>query len=1281
MELKIYSLGSTSGEYDLWLMRIEQYFLMTDYSLWEVIKNGNKVLTKTVGTVEQPHEPTTVEEKLDRKNEMKAKGTLLMALTELDRKNEMKARGSTKVSFIPRCKIAHGSYREVHKQHNEADNTTYGVSIAHTQGNTVYSTSVDNLSDVVICAFLVSQPNSLQLAREDLEQIDHDDLEEMDLHWEMAMLTIRARRAQKNQENREREYGRKMVLVVNPTENSLIAQDGIGGYDWSYQVEEEHPTNFALMALTSLGSSSNLDFKGVCSTIETKPAKKNNFSLPIIEDQISDEESKKEYKEKGVMDSGCSRHMRGNKLYLTDYEDYDGGFVSFGDGKGRISRKGKIKTRTLDFDEVYFWIKREFSVARTPQQNGVAKRMNRTLIEATSTNRLHKTLWVSCYHLKYMDYLGKFDKKADEGFFMGYSMVSKAMRVFNKRTRIVEETLNIRSFENAPNVKGSRPGWLFDIDSLKISMNYVPIVVGFQTNGLKDSVVDARKKATEVDESQVSKNGGLDDEVTKSEFEGILQQERQNEHINSTKSFNTVSSPVSIARPSFANAASPSLINVAGTPASINAFEEYHFERFSPFKNAFSLPYVPIVTLINDIGIFCNAYDDEVVEEEVDMNNVVPSYTIPNALLTKFLKDHPKDQAIGTKWVFRNKKDDRGMVIKNKTRLVAQGHTQEEGINYDEVFSPVARIKAIRLFLAYTSFKDFVVYQMDVNSAFLYGKIKEEVYVCQPPGFEDPNFPNKVYKVEKALYGLHQAPRACFSTVKTTSTLMEPNKALVKDAEAEDVDMHLYRSMIRSLMYLTASRPDITFVVCAYARFQVTLKTSHLHAVKRIFRFLKGQPKLGLWYPKDSPFDLEAYSDSDYVGASLDKKSITEEDRMERAATTASSLEVEQDSAKVKKVNGQEHIQALVDKQKVIITQESIRRDLKFNDTEVEGMAKHKEICVISSHTKKIFANIKRQGQGFSRNVTPLFETMMVTAQEEIAEVHSPSSKILVEESIATPSNDPLPSEEAKIAQAKEIAKLKKIVKKVENRRKSRPARLRRLKKVGSKIALVDEAQGRMHDADMFGIDDLEGNEVFVDVREQIFEKEVTTTDEVVTTANVEDSHAPTTATTADDKGKAKIIEPEKPLKKKDQIALDEEVAQKLEAKMRAEIEEEERITREKDKANRAVDDDDDVAIEATPLSFKSPTIVEYKIYREWEKSDRGLSTLFKLKGKWSLICAGKCGGGDGESCCDGDGEDLEVLRSIVKERFKKTKPVDDMENLLFQTLKTMFEPHVEDIV
>ncbi|GKA98804.1 putative ribonuclease H-like domain-containing protein [Tanacetum coccineum] len=238
----------------------------------------------------------------------------------------------------------------------------------------------------------------------------------------------------------------------------------------------------------------------------------------------------------------------------------------------------------------------------------------------------------------------------------------------------------------------------------------------------------------------------------------------------------------------------------------------------------------------------------------------------------------------------KNKRDERSIVVKNKERLVAQGFRQEEGIDYDKVFAPVARIKAIRLFLAFASYMGFTVYQMDVKSTFLYGTIEEEVYVHQPPGFIDPAHPNKFYKVIKALtlssflmengFRRGTIDKTLFikknkSDIITATTPIESNKSLVKDEDGVDVDVHVYRSMIGSLMYLTASRPDIMFAVCACARFQVTPKASHLNAVKRIFRYLKHQPKLGLWYPRDSPFELEAFSDSDYGGASLDRKSTT----------------------------------------------------------------------------------------------------------------------------------------------------------------------------------------------------------------------------------------------------------------------------------------------------------------------------------------------------------------------------------------------------------------------
>ncbi|GJS48119.1 putative ribonuclease H-like domain-containing protein [Tanacetum coccineum] len=285
--------------------------------------------------------------------------------------------------------------------------------------------------------------------------------------------------------------------------------------------------------------------------------------------------------------------------------------------------------------------------------------------------------------------------------------------------------------------------------------------------------------------------------------------------------------------------------------------------------------------------------------------------------------------------------------------LIAQGYRQEEGVDYDEVFAPVARIEAIRLFLAFASFMGFSVYQMDVKSAFLYGNITEEVYVNQPPAPElvmrafstfllkhgyrrgaidktlfikrdrkdimlvqvyvdDIIFGSTKTSMVKEFEELMQKEftmssmgeltfflglqlkqvllgfffksakyvkdilnKFDFRTIKPATTPIEAHKALGKDGKDEDVDVHLYRSMIGCLMYLTASRPDIMFAVCLCARFQVTPKVSHLNAVKRIFRYLKHQPKLGLWYPKDSPFHLEAFSDSDYAGDNHDRRSTS----------------------------------------------------------------------------------------------------------------------------------------------------------------------------------------------------------------------------------------------------------------------------------------------------------------------------------------------------------------------------------------------------------------------
>ncbi|GKD17325.1 putative ribonuclease H-like domain-containing protein [Tanacetum coccineum] len=264
-------------------------------------------------------------------------------------------------------------------------------------------------------------------------------------------------------------------------------------------------------------------------------------------------------------------------------------------------------------------------------------------------------------------------------------------------------------------------------------------------------------------------------------------------------------------------------------------------------------------------------------------------------------------KAIRIKWVYRNKKDKRGVMVQNKASLVAQGHRQEEGIDYDEVFAPVARIKAIRIFLAFASYMgrgtidktlfikkdkhDIILVQVYVDDI-IFGSTKkswcDEFEALMKSRFQMSSMGELTFFlglqvkqkedgifISQDKYVAEILKKFDFVSVKTASTPIETQKPLVKDEEASDVDVHLYRSMIGSLMYLTASRPDIMFAVCACSRFQVNPKTSHLSAVKRIFRYLKGKPKLGLWYPRVSSFDLEAYSDSDYAGANLDRKSTT----------------------------------------------------------------------------------------------------------------------------------------------------------------------------------------------------------------------------------------------------------------------------------------------------------------------------------------------------------------------------------------------------------------------
>ncbi|GJY73045.1 ribonuclease H-like domain-containing protein [Tanacetum coccineum] len=639
--------------------------------------------------------------------------------------------------------------------------------------------------------------------------------------------------------------------------------------------------------------------KHTVKTNEPKTARKEN-GAPIIKEWVSDSDEEnvpkvktaemfnkpsftkinfvksteqdnpqQDLKDKGVIDSGCSRHMTGNRSYLTDYEEIDRGFVAFGGNSkgGKITGKGKIRTGKLDFEDVYFvkelkfnlfsvsqmcdkknnvlftdtecvvlspdikltdesienlidlkvkvircdngtefknrvmnqfcemkGIKREFSVARTPQQNGVAERKNRTLIEAARTmladSKLPTTFWAeavntACYvqnrvlvikpHnktpyelflgrkpalsfmrpfgclvtiLNTIDHLGKFDGKADEGFFVGYSTNSKAFRVFNSRTRIVEENLHVQFSENTPNIAGSkaRMETVPNKDYILLPMWAADLLFSQDSKssphaGFKPSKEEEKKDAEDL--------GNKDSEVPSTK-EPRVNQEKDN-NVSSTNNVNTtrVNSTNTI------NTVSPT-VNTTGIE--VNAADMNNLDAFMPVS--------PIPTT--------RIHKDHPVEQIIRDLHSAPQ----TRRMTKNLEEHglfsSVQQRINHKdfqnclfACFLSQEEPKKVIyaLKDPSWIEAM---QDERLQFklQKVWTLVDLPngkRAIRTKWVYRNKKDerdFVVYQMDVKSAFLYGKIKEEVYVCQPPGFEDPNFPDRVYKVEKALYGLHQAPRA-----------------------------------------------------------------------------------------------------------------------------------------------------------------------------------------------------------------------------------------------------------------------------------------------------------------------------------------------------------------------------------------------------------------------------------------------------------------------------------------------------------------------------------------
>nr|GEV65549.1 retrovirus-related Pol polyprotein from transposon TNT 1-94 [Tanacetum cinerariifolium] len=815
-----------------------------------------------------------------------------------------------------------------------------------------------------------------KLDKEDLEQIDQDDLQEMDLKWQVAMLFMMGFQISQNSGNMSRDAGnagykgrdnglqKRRMHKHCQSNNPQLDNEDLKQIDADDLEEIDLKWKMAMLTIRAKSVDDNVF------THELIPAKIDFVKAGESIKHVKPIESAKHghpqqaLKNKGIVDSWCSRHMTWNKAYLADYQEIpDGGFVAFGSSR---------------------------------------------------------------------DPLGKFKGKADEGFLVGYSVTSKAFRVFNSKTRKVKENLHVRFLENKPNVAGTGPKWIFDIDYLTYSMNYIPVSGGNQTD----------KNAGPHD---TNGNAGTQDNVDAGK-------EVSDQHYIVLPLWSSISSTYKSSDDKPADDKPKDDTGSKTVKEPVNKDDQAYKDEIDRLMSQEKEAKDAVDAIRKDTaelqstGIFNSAYDDDLdkfdspvqsMGIEADFNNMESS-TIVSPIPTHKMEPKKVYQAL----------DDESWVEAIQEELLA----------------------------------------------FLYGTIEEEVYVSQPPSFIDPHFLNKVYKVEKALYGLHQAPRAwyetlstfllqngyrrgkidktlfikkdkydimlvqvyvddiifgstkkslCdefealmykrfqkssmreltfflglqvkqseegifisqdkyvaeilkkfdFSSVKTTSTPIKTQKPLVKDEVAADVDVHLYKSMIGSLMYLTASRPDIMFAVCACSR--------------------------------DSPFDLEAYSDSDYAEANLDRKSTTGEyvsaapcygqkpspqsismvdlkfvdqhnmvaclEKTEENAEFyqkvdflstcsinyalnvsptiyASYIEQFWNTTISKTVNSVKQIHAIVDGKVVVISESSVRSDLLFND-------KDDVACLTNAEIFKKLALIKTHKPRKAKKVTELPQT------------------------------------------------------------------------------------------------------------------------------------------------------------------------------------------------------------------------------------------------------------------------------------------------------------------
>nr|GEV87674.1 hypothetical protein [Tanacetum cinerariifolium] len=542
--------------------------------------------------------------------------------------------------------------------------------------------------------------------------------------------------------------------------------------------------------------------------------------------------------------------------------------------------------------------------------------------------------------------LDKMKEKGDACIFVGYSTQSRAYRVFNKRRRVIVETIHV-NFEELPQMASDHVSSDPVPQCQSTAHEHDSLSPGPQCQENVAHVAETITTSNELDllfSPMFSKSlKGSTQVVSKSSAISTIDDPNQCQQHHITPLNTQTTSEPTCQVPSQAP-----IVQDRGETSSrhVDSSNMHTFYQRHPSKHRWTKDH-PLEQVIGNPSQSVRIRRQLESNGEMCMFALTVSRTEPKNIkeamadsawiesmqeeLHQFdrldvweLVDRPLcKNVINMKWLWKNKHDEENTVIRNKSRLVAKGYAQKEGVDFKELFAPVARLEAVRLFIAYATHKSFTVYQMDVKTGFLYGPLKEEVYVNQPDGFVDPYHPDKVYRLKKVLYGLKQAPRAwgdiflvhiyvddiIFGSTnpklsKQFEKLMHSKfemsmmgelkfffrnsdppipscvgtpmatKHLDADLSGTSVDQTKYRSMVGALMYLTSSRPDIMHATCYCARYQAKPTEKHLTAVKRIFRYLKDTINMGLWYPKDTGFELTAFSYSDHAGC-LDSRKIT----------------------------------------------------------------------------------------------------------------------------------------------------------------------------------------------------------------------------------------------------------------------------------------------------------------------------------------------------------------------------------------------------------------------